>query len=129
MSGFIEGRDRRQGDLLPEHLEDYVASDNPVRVVDVFVDELDLAAHAVARNAASATGPGEPAMVSTMRLWTASAWRSSTAAPRTLAAAASMASITSGRLPSLKLGTHSTRDVEADVWVSLALTIVVRELH
>ena len=68
-------------------------------------------------------------MVSTMRLWTASAWRSSTAAPRTLAAAAWMAFITLGRLPSLKLGTHSTRDVEDDVWISLALTIVLRELH
>ena len=47
----------------------------------------------------------------------------------TLAAAVWMASITLGRLPSLKLGTHSTRDVEDDVWVSLALTIVLRELH
>ena len=59
MSGFIEGRDRRQGDLLPEHLEDYVASDNPVRVVDVFVDELDLAALGFERWQAASTGrPG-----------------------------------------------------------------------
>jgi transposase len=30
--------------LFPESLEDYIADDNPVRVVDVFVDELDLKA-------------------------------------------------------------------------------------
>ena len=42
MKRFIEGKDRGQGTLLPELLDDYVAEDNPVRVVDVFVDELDL---------------------------------------------------------------------------------------
>jgi len=41
---FIEGRDRRQGVLLPEYLDDYVSEENPVRVVEAFVDELDLAA-------------------------------------------------------------------------------------
>jgi transposase len=43
MKRFIEGEDRGQGSLLPEHLDDYVAQENPVRVVDIFVDELDLA--------------------------------------------------------------------------------------
>ena len=42
MKRFVEGEDRRQGVLLPEFLDDYVAEDNPVRVLDVFVDELDL---------------------------------------------------------------------------------------
>lgn len=42
MKRFIQGSDRTQGILLPEHLDDYVAEDNPVRVIDVFVDELDL---------------------------------------------------------------------------------------
>ena len=42
MSRFVEGCDRRQPTLLPECLDDYVAEENPVRVVDVFVDELDL---------------------------------------------------------------------------------------
>ena len=42
MSRFVQGADRRQQALLPECLDDYVAEDNPVRVVDVFVDELDL---------------------------------------------------------------------------------------
>jgi transposase len=42
MKRFVEGEDRRQGTLLPEYLEDYVSEENPVRVIDVFVDELDL---------------------------------------------------------------------------------------
>ena len=36
--------DRRQGILLPEYLDDYVSEENPVRAIDVFVDELDLGA-------------------------------------------------------------------------------------
>jgi transposase len=42
MKRFIEGEDRSQVTLLPECLDDYIAEDNPVRVVDVFVDELRL---------------------------------------------------------------------------------------
>jgi transposase len=42
MGRFVEGEDRRQPALLPSCLEDYVAEDNPARVIDVFVDELDL---------------------------------------------------------------------------------------
>jgi transposase len=42
MKRFIEGEDRKQVTLLPECLEDYVGADNPVRVVDVFVDQLEL---------------------------------------------------------------------------------------
>jgi hypothetical protein len=42
MKRFIQSVDRSQGTLLPEHLDDYVQADNPVRVVDVFVDQLDL---------------------------------------------------------------------------------------
>ena len=44
MKRFVEGEDRRQVTLLPECLDDYVASDNPVRIIEAFVDELDLAA-------------------------------------------------------------------------------------
>jgi transposase len=44
MKRFVEGEDRRQATLLPDCLDDYVTEDNPVRIVDVFVDELDLAA-------------------------------------------------------------------------------------
>ena len=42
MRRFIEGECRTQSTLLPDLLDDYVAEANPVRVVDVFVDELDL---------------------------------------------------------------------------------------
>jgi transposase len=42
MKRFIEGADRRQVTLLPECLDDYIAEDSPVRVVDAFVYELDL---------------------------------------------------------------------------------------
>ena len=40
MKRFVEGEDRRQATLLPECLDDYVTQDNPVRVIDVFTDEL-----------------------------------------------------------------------------------------
>ena len=42
MAGFVEGVDRGQSTLFPARLDDYVAEDNPVRAVDVFVDGLDL---------------------------------------------------------------------------------------
>ena len=44
MKRFVEGPDRGQSTLFPECLEDWVGEDNPVRVIDVFVDGLDLAA-------------------------------------------------------------------------------------
>src|SRR5215207_7356492 len=43
MRRFIEGADRQQSTLFPECLEDWIGEDNPVRVIDVFVDELALA--------------------------------------------------------------------------------------
>ena len=42
MSGFIEGDNRHQSVLFPERLGDYIAEDNAVRVIDVFIDELDI---------------------------------------------------------------------------------------
>lgn len=42
MSGFIEGENRHQATLLPERLDDYIAEESPVRVIDVYVDDLDL---------------------------------------------------------------------------------------
>jgi transposase len=44
MGRFVEGEDRRQSLLLPASLDDYVTEDNPVRVVEAFIDELDLGA-------------------------------------------------------------------------------------
>ena len=43
MRRFVEGVDRGQTTLFPECLEDWIGEDNSVRVVDVFVEELDLA--------------------------------------------------------------------------------------
>jgi transposase len=42
MKRFIEGECRTQTTLLPESIDDYITDTNPVRIVDVFVDELDL---------------------------------------------------------------------------------------
>ena len=43
MRRFVEGVDRGQNTLFPECLEDWIGEENPVRVIEVFVDELDLA--------------------------------------------------------------------------------------
>ena len=43
MKRFVEGVDRGQSTLFPECLDDWIDEDNPVRVIDVFVDEIDLA--------------------------------------------------------------------------------------
>jgi len=42
MKRFIEGESRTQATLFPEALDNYITEENPVRVIDVFVDELDL---------------------------------------------------------------------------------------
>ena len=42
MKRFIEGRDRDQATLFPQRLDEVIAADNPVRVVDAFIDALDL---------------------------------------------------------------------------------------
>ena len=39
MKRFVEGVDRGQSTLFPECLEDWIGEDNPVRVIDVFVDD------------------------------------------------------------------------------------------
>ena len=59
MAGFIEGVNRDQTTLFPECLEDWIGEDHLVRVVDLFVDDLDLAALGFHRHAAARTGrPG-----------------------------------------------------------------------
>ena len=42
MKRYIEGKSREQMVLMPESLDDFIGEDNPVRVIDLFVDELDL---------------------------------------------------------------------------------------
>ena len=56
MKRFVEGVDRGQSTLFPERLEDWVCEANPARVIDVFVDELDLADLGFDRVAPKATG-------------------------------------------------------------------------
>jgi transposase len=56
MGRFVEGEDRRQGALLPEYLDEYISEENPVRVIDVFVDGLDLAALGFSGVVPEATG-------------------------------------------------------------------------
>lgn len=58
MKRFIEGDDRSQVTLLPECLDDFIAEDNPVRVVDAFVEELDL--HGLGFEGAEPAGTGRP---------------------------------------------------------------------
>ena len=43
MKRFIEGESRSQATLFPEALDEYITEENPVRVIDVFVDELKMA--------------------------------------------------------------------------------------
>src|SRR6476646_3722842 len=56
MHRVIEGEDRMQQALLPNCLEDYVDQENPVRVIEVFIDELDLASLGFSGMTPAATG-------------------------------------------------------------------------
>ena len=58
MSGFIEGEDRHQATLLPESLDEYIAEDSAVRVIDVFIDDLDISGLGFKTEAASTGRPG-----------------------------------------------------------------------
>jgi len=59
MVGFIEGRDRTQSVLFPERLDDWIHEDSTVRVIDVFIDGLDLRKLGFDRAQPAATGrPG-----------------------------------------------------------------------
>ena len=91
MKRFIEGENRSQSTLFPESLDDYIAEDNAVRVVDAFVNKLDLKQLGFDRAEPSATGrPGyqsgnfakdlcvrlsEPAAVSFLRWQSRPGWR------------------------------------------------------
>jgi transposase len=56
MRRFIDGEDRMQQTLLPNSLEDYVSEENPVRVIEAFIEELDLAALGFSGMTPAATG-------------------------------------------------------------------------
>src|SRR5215813_513708 len=53
---YIEGEDRKQVTLLPECLDDFITEDNPVRIIEAFVEELDLASLGFEGAMPSATG-------------------------------------------------------------------------
>lgn len=55
MNRFITGEARSQATLFPERIDDYIDKENPVRVVDVFVDSIDLPALGF-KTISSATG-------------------------------------------------------------------------
>lgn len=56
MGRFVEGEDRGQQTLLPACLDDYIAGENPVRVADAFIDELNLSSLGFERVQPAATG-------------------------------------------------------------------------
>jgi transposase len=58
MSGFIEGEDRNQATMFPERLDDCVAEDHPVRVIDVFIDDLDVSGLGFKAEPAATGRPG-----------------------------------------------------------------------
>ncbi len=58
MSHHIKGQGRNQITIFPEALDDFVTKENPVRVVDAFVDELDL--HTLGSNRVIANNTGRP---------------------------------------------------------------------
>ena len=56
MKRFVVGDDRSQSPLFPERLDEYLGDDNPVRAIDVLVDELDLGELGFSGVSRSATG-------------------------------------------------------------------------
>jgi len=68
---YIVGADREQASLLPSRVEDYVATDAPVRVIDAFVDGLDLTMLGFVRARPAATGrPGyDPRDLLKLYIW------------------------------------------------------------
>ena len=58
MSGFIEGEDRHQATLFPESLDEYIAEDSAVRVIDVFIDDLDISGLGFKTEPAATGRPG-----------------------------------------------------------------------
>ena len=58
MSGFIDGENRHQSTLFPERLDDYVSKDSSVRVIDFFIDDLDISGLGFKTVAESTGRPG-----------------------------------------------------------------------
>ena len=58
MSGFIKGESRSQTTLCPEALDEYISEENPIRVIDVFIDHLDLSSLGFKTEPAQTGRPG-----------------------------------------------------------------------
>ena len=58
MSGFIQGEDRNQATLFPERIDEYITEENPVRVIDVFIDSLDISGLGFKVHASDTGRPG-----------------------------------------------------------------------
>jgi transposase len=58
MSGFIEGENRYQSTLFPESVDEYIEEDSVVRVIDVFIDRLDISGLGFKAEAAETGRPG-----------------------------------------------------------------------
>jgi transposase len=69
MGRFIEGCDRRQALLLPDCVDDYVDEESPVRVIDVFIDELDLLSLGFAGSASTGRPGYHPATLLKLYLY------------------------------------------------------------
>src|SRR5438552_10901306 len=102
----ITGVDREQTMLLPETLEDYIAADHPVRLIDAFVDGLNLSQCGFARTEPAATGrpPYAPGDLLTCgdtltRPVPAADWRASASAIWKCSGSCASCSPTSRRLP------------------------------
>jgi len=76
MKRFIQSESRNQVTLLPECLDDYISEDNPVRVIDLFVDELDLVELGFDSAEPASTGrPGyHPALLLKIYIYPVDAW-------------------------------------------------------
>ena len=68
---YVQGEDRGQAALLPAAIEDYVAADAPVRVIDAFVDGLNVNAHGFGRSVPAPTGrpPYDPRDLLKLYIW------------------------------------------------------------
>jgi transposase len=81
MRRFVEGIDRGQATLFPECLEDWIDADSPVRVIDAFVEKLDLSGLGFDGVAPEATGRPSyhPAVLLKLYIYTATSIGSSRA--------------------------------------------------
>jgi transposase len=58
MSGFIEGENRHQATMFPERIDDYVDENSVIRVIDVFIDRLDISGLGFKAESANTGRPG-----------------------------------------------------------------------